>query len=980
MRRLNLIFLMGMVTAGLALSGALYLAHNRQVARNASALLLHAHRTEERGDAPATCQVLRRYLNLKPADQEAWRWYARILDQVLSGADRGNELYLVYQEALRHNPDDRSLERRCVDLALELRPQRTADARRYLGLLQLAPAEALKKDQRAVDAARELAELKELEGKCLLLESDYQTAANAFSEAIFHDPARLSCYMQLARLERGELRRNPRDPDARIEQMVASNSRSGLAHLYRFRYASEFRLPAADSDLKEALALAPEDSEVLLTAALVAEQRKDPDGARSLLEKAQTLHPQNVELALASARLELREKRPDRAESVLRRSYRTYKNNPPVDLLFLLAEALIVQDKIEGSDGARVFMVRLEQTGYRESYVQFLEALLEVQNKRWNTAVSRIESALAVVKAEPQMSTRLSLMLAECYSQLGWDERRLEALRIAGQGPSGSESARLALARSLAESNDFDDALAILLPLSESRPELRLDIARLSLEKTQRQPIAARDWKSVEQRVDEARKAQPEATESLELLRADLLAAQEKWDAARAVLTAAQSRNPGSLKYRLALAKLAESDRATSGSLQILDQAEKDLGPQPEIRLARLEFWARRGGGEARSAVAQLADARARIPTAECTAFLDRLAMTELRLGEPALARQHLRELSALQPDNIRVLLARFDLALAAGDQADATELVENLRNLEGEQGTHWRFAHALELIDRAVKGDSTGLQAAQNLAAELAAKRPGWWGVSLLGAELAELRNQPDQALDAYMEAVEQGNSQPAVIRHLVRLILERNRLEAVERLARLVRNKDVARAELTALAGAIDALSKGDANHALERVREVVAEDSRDLSDQLILGRFLAVASQSAKAETHFRRALELGPGVPATTLSYVQFLVSTKQIEKARAFVAAAAKTQPANRPSLTLALCSMLIGDNNQAESQIQSVLEANPEDPAALRRASLSTCPAVERIRGTSCWTLWNTMRQMPRPMIWCGLDEREPLC
>ena len=70
-------------------------------------------------------------------------------------------------------------------------------------------------------------------------------------------------------------------------------------------------------------------------------------------------------------------------------------------------------------------------------------------------------------------------------------------------------------------------------------------------------------------------------------------------------------------------------------------------------------------------------------------------------------------------------------------------------------------------------------------------------------------------------------------------------------------------------------------------------------------------------------------------------MQFLVSTKQVDKARAFVAAAYKAQPDGHPSLTLALCSMLIGDSHQAESQLQAILGADPEDPAGLAPAIAS---------------------------------------
>ena len=111
--------------------------------------------------------------------------------------------------------------------------------------------------------------------------------------------------------------------------------------------------------------------------------------------------------------------------------------------------------------------------------------------------------------------------------------------------------------------------------------------------------------------------------------------------------------------------------------MQILDQAEKDLGPSLEIQLARLDYWGLEGGDQANAAVAKLAETRQQISAADRPAFLDRLGSAEIRLGELKLARQYWHELAALEPDNIRVRLGLFDLALAAGDQADAAELVE---------------------------------------------------------------------------------------------------------------------------------------------------------------------------------------------------------------------------------------------------------------------------------------------------------------
>ena len=438
--------------------------------------------------------------------------------------------------------------------------------------------------------------------------------------------------------------------------------------------------------------------------------------------------------------------------------------------------------------------------------------------------------------------------------------------------------------------------------------------------------------------MDEARKAQPEATETLDLLRADVMAAQERWNEARTFLETARSRNPRSLKYRLALARLAERERGAAESLKILDRTENDLGPQPEIQLSRLACWARQGGNDARAAVARLAEGRNQIPKAERPAFLNQLAAAEILLDQQTMARQHLRELSALDPHDIRVLLGRFDLALAAADHSEAAELVQKIRQVEGEQGTNWRLVEGLELIDQARRGDGTTLKKVRTLAAEIEAKRSGWWGAPLLNARIAELENKPEEARSSYMDVIRLGNEQPSVVRRVVQLLYRQNRFEDIERLAQMLRDRRSALAEFSKVANAITSLRKGDPKQGLTLLRQVVSDSSVDFSDQLILGHFCLAAGQSPEAETHFKRATELGPGVPEVWLSYVQFLFNAGKVDKARLAVKEAFKVVPVGQSSLTVAQCAVMVGDDGLAEQQIESSLKADPQDPEALRIA------------------------------------------
>ena len=146
--------------------------------------------------------------------------------------------------------------------------------------------------------------------------------------------------------------------------------------------------------------------------------------------------------------------------------------------------------------------------------------------------------------------------MAECYGRVGAEEHRLDALRLLVESDRAPDSARVELARSLTRSDKLDQSIAMLLPIVERKPELRLDLVRLLIQKTSRQPRDQRNWQEVERALVQAEKALPRETEKLVLVRVDLLLAQNRLANALSVLSSAQAKDPRNLQYRLALARL----------------------------------------------------------------------------------------------------------------------------------------------------------------------------------------------------------------------------------------------------------------------------------------------------------------------------------------------------------------------------------------------------------------------------------------
>jgi tetratricopeptide (TPR) repeat protein len=956
MRQLNLVFLTGFLAVSATLGVGIHFLHGYQVQRQASVLWDRAQRAEKDQDLAKAAELLSQYLSIKREHGDAWALYARVVDQRTpegTGAERP-QVYLIYEQALRHNPGDRALERRCADLAFEL--GRYSDARRhYERLLQPANNEPLL--QRADnDPGSESAEaqIEDRLGQCDQGESKLSEAEVWFLKAIAHDEGQVNTYDRLARMLRTELRKAD-EADQWIERMVKVNPTSARAYLNRWRYRAELHPPADPGDVEQALQLGPDDPEVLLFAAGVSEQRRDPATAREYLRKGLKLAPKDTALPLELAWLEVQDGHPDRAETVLREAIEA---NPKLELLwFVMADTLIGLGKIEGKDQAAEYIARLRNSNVvSEGYVPYLEARVLVKGQRWSEAIAKINTSRSLFGSDFRKPDalklrtmgQLNLMLVECYDRLGLDEQRLAALRQAAGGATTSVQAGLVLAQELERSGKLDESLKVHLGIVGRRPESRLAVVRLLITKTLRQPREQRNWQEVgqqvEQQLQKAKQTLPEARAELTLLRCDLFTAQGRFDEARRLVEEARTKDPTIAGYRIALAKIAQSQGNAPLATQILDQAEKDLGPNLDVRLARLEFSLNRDVAEAKAVLAELARTSTQLSPANQPAFLEALARAAYRLADVPLGRKSLRELLGLYPSNARVMKELFDLPLEAGDLpgaaelVDKTELVDKMRRSEGEDGTLWRYVQARYLIELAPHGDTEGLETARSLVAEIVAKRGDWWAGPLLQGMLAERRGEVDAAIADYLHSIELGCLQRSMARALLALLIQKQEFGQTDRVVQIFRERGVDLGKPIIVA-VLNAIRSKDFKQGIALAHQAFPETSPRATDHLSLGSILLAAGQAEEAGKELRRATELGPGIPETWLAYVGYLAQAKQVDQAKATIEAARRDLPADRAALTLALCLALVGDTQQAESQFRAALAAQPGHPPTLRSAA-----------------------------------------
>ena len=313
--------------------------------------------------------------------------------------------------------------------------------------------------------------------------------------------------------------------------------------------------------------------------------------------------------------------------------------------------------------------------------------------------------------------------------------------------------------------------------------------------------------------------------------------------------------------------RTARVPEPASHGLQIIDQAEKDLGPSLDIQLARLDYWGLEGGDAAQAAVAKLAEARQQIlppPTGPRSSIGSRRprsgsASRSWRGNTGASWRLSSRRTSAsgsgsstwpsrpatrtMRPvsstRSARPKATRGQLAVRAGGAPDR-QGPPRCSRAPGRGTRSWPWKSPSGVPNGRAASRSTG--------------------------EIAELAGSPDQAITSYLRAVELGNVQPSLVRRLVGLLNERNRFDEIDHVAQVLRDQGAALDEIT-IVKALDAIRKQDFDRGIALARQVFPESSTNSSDHLTLGRFYMAAGRSDEAGKEFRRAVELGPGFPTT-----------------------------------------------------------------------------------------------------------------
>jgi len=952
MRRLNIkLFLVLIAGSGLFL-GTLFTVHAFQTDSIGRALLARADKAEQEQDLRQATRYVSRYLELRPEDVEQRAHLARMLsDEQMATSPRARaQAIFVIEQVLLKDPHYHDLRLKLARLALAV--DRVELAQQHLRPLQ--------------SALRDNGEVEHLLAQVAAAQKNWTEAAAWERKAIQHAPQQIDSYVFLADVLR---RQSGSDKDVAaaaeadriIDDLVKKNPDSPAAHLARWQYRKQWvgladaQKTAAD-DVAAALRLAPDDADALVAAAELAQAEHQPERARRYLENGKRACPHDPRMYRELAVLELRQEHRTEALACLRDGVRSLPGPSQAELLWTLGNVLIDGGEVAE---ARAVVAQMVKARAANVAVDYLNARLHIHDANWAAAARLLDRTRLQLANQPELSSQVDLLLAQCFEQLDDPAARLSALgRTISRDPT-SVAARVGLAGALAAAGRVDEALEQyrqLVVLPGAPPTSWIEMARLmvvrELQRTQqaagtsgpapRNPKPAANWKRVEDVLAKAEQANPGSVDLI-ILRAEVLLARGKMEAARQLLSDAARAQKDKVQLwaaQASLALLASEGKDVKEALRLLDEARKYAGDTVELRLVRTDFWARQGGPQAVKALAALAGDLDRFSPRDQSRVLGAIAVASYQIGETKEAARLWNRL-AQEPhskSDLRLRLLLFDLALQASDDAAMQRLVGELKQIEGDQGTLWRYTGAVRLIQRARLGDRAGLAEARTLLDQVVARRQEWPSVFVARADLDEVNNNLDQAIANYRQAISLGERSPRVVRQLVQLLYKQQRYDEADQEVRRLQEQTTDQAELHRLQKLqVDiSLLNEDRDRAVKLV-EGLAANSKDYRDHLWQGQVLAASGlRDEEAEKELRQAVALGDTVPETWIALVQFLTRKQRPDDATQAIEQATSKLPADKKSLALAACYEMVGQTDRAATLYLQTLAGKPADVALIQ--------------------------------------------
>lgn len=941
---------------------AIHFWRNFQIDRQASAIFDRAQTLHDEGKSAQAASTYHKYLQLRPNDERAI--VARALD-FAKAANRQSQferaISFLFLAVLADGTNSDVRFELAKLLYGNIYPRRLKEAEEQAR----AVVEARPDD---IEAARLLVAAQLAQLTPGQIDKKLPQVIRAFQAALEKHPGDIELSAGFARLLRErrdliteDLVKNPyADADDTIAKMVETHPHDAAALLAAYNYHRSFK-PAsapqtadaqqvanADAFLQRAKEAAPDDPDVLLSLAVQASDT-DREAAAGYVRRLLEIRPEDRRVYLTGASFYAAWQQPDEAIATLRSGLEKVDAD---DLEMIQALLRLLLDKGDVAESRQVLerfkpLLRRASPYMDEALRRLMAERLALSKAHLKLLEGKPESAIPALKtlatsvaeggdAASTLAARKRRMrlLATAYSAAGMHAPAAATLEELLRLEPLSSEIKLAAASELRQSgqpdraNQFEEEAA----RDSTAPGAWLELTQARLVRELQKKEDARDWKSVKQSLQNARRRVGEAPPVM-LLEAAISLGRGREEEAAGWLDKLLATDGIDREMLPRIALLLNSAGVKDRADQTLALYRSQMGDPMTADLVQCELLRRRGDP---AAALKLLEESIESQTSEASRErgLRRLTSLEIELAEFEAARRHLAELRKIKSDDLSAYMVSADLALLSGDLDEVRTYEDELQQQEGSSGKQWRLVRALRLLEEQNDAARPKLNEAQELLHEIEALNPTWPQANILRGRIAEFQKPPRSAdaVTHYEAALRQGAGNMLTLQ---RLVANLYRLERPQEAAAWIRQAgqiSTSSRELAALTIPAS-VRTGNFDAATKMARASAELRRKDPMAQLAYAETLALAKQPEDAERVFRKALQLAPKDPGIWRALIRFFVREGRVEEGRKMsqeMLVKIELTP-HEQLLMQARNSTVLGDRDAAEQFYDKALEEHEKD-------------------------------------------------
>jgi len=683
--KLAVVLLIGLVVLGVTAYGLRQWHRGRRAEHGLEA----GNKAYQEHNWPEAARNFGRYLAVNHDDVDVLFKYAQA--QLNIRPVRRNNIQqavAAYRSVLRLDRDNRAAVVQLAGLYLQMAMPGEAE---LIVQRQLQNEPGTGDDQEPAARTSQDPELRRILAIALARQRKFTEAAEELRSIIADCSDHVPAYESLGQLVEHQPEHFSDEPEHWFDEAVKNNPSSALAYIVRGAYHLRKKQTAEGlADLEHAEELDLSDPATRLRLAVEFVNAQAFDKAENQLKAVRELEPANQMLWRTWAQLALKSQSPEQMRQVAEDGLKELSSQP-WDFIQAAAELFIRAGQFSRSAECISLMREKEIAPVATA---FLEGLLAERQGNLLEAVRCWRRTTELGDKSP----RVRLALASALSRWGDRQSALRQLQVLVSEEPAFLDGHLALARLLAQTGNWSEATNQARAAARISPN-RLDAVLLYVQA--RMELLARNqtdanspmWSEIEQQLHRLDDATGGAVE-VKLSQFQLAMQRHDFAGAEALLAELKKSAPSEVKIALAQVELLtareKNDEAISVLRKTIGEFPEAIGPVQNLAILLA------GQGNHQECEAAIKEAMARIDQPVVRRQLG-LLLTQFYLSRQEHEKMYdfLSGLALEMPNDIPVKRQLLRCERVLNNSAEAQQLVDDIKSVEGEHGWQWRYEQA---------------------------------------------------------------------------------------------------------------------------------------------------------------------------------------------------------------------------------------------------------------------------------------------